>query len=346
MADQAPYTVIIEKVDAGRIDEAASSLRKTLGMETEMARTILQSLPLIFIRNLTKADVKGVAPALMEISKSGVEFRITTKTAKLPKLNWPLKPHFLSSNDATAVAFEWNGLGFVCPSCGESFVFKKVGKVQLFEPPVVADAGRADDTKSIRKESTGKIQKQEVEVRHEAPVKKEQPAPVKQQTKTEPKVEVKIEPIEEIEEIPAEPEILEIAESPLESPANPGETKVDEEPVPIEASDNNGSSGGEVVSDSLSDALEIPSAQKTQPQTPTGDTFNVFINKVSNATTKKQVAELMTKYRGCSVQDAVRRLDQSVVIKFAESVSKDQADAISRELKKLQITARILQVKK
>jgi hypothetical protein len=48
-------------------------------------------------------------------------------------VNWPVRPQF-TAGGAPAVAglaFEWDNSAFVCPGCGESFLFRRMGKVKL-----------------------------------------------------------------------------------------------------------------------------------------------------------------------------------------------------------------------
>src|SRR4029078_13137748 len=42
------------------------------------------------------------------------------------------------------VAFEWDNNAFVCPGCGESFLFRRLGKLQLAEPQVVVGSTGAE----------------------------------------------------------------------------------------------------------------------------------------------------------------------------------------------------------
>src|SRR6185503_6429420 len=73
--------------------------------------------------------------------------RVTARVAgKLPKVNWPVRPQFTAGGAAgvNGLAFEWDNNAFVCPGCGESFLFRRLGKLQLAEPPVAVGSNGAE----------------------------------------------------------------------------------------------------------------------------------------------------------------------------------------------------------
>ena len=89
------------------------------------------SAPVILAEGLTKSDVKDYSPKLAELSKAGLEFRITARpTRGLPKVHWPGGQPF-SGGEAE---FSFNNGAFVCPSCGESFLFQRAGEFSIEEP--------------------------------------------------------------------------------------------------------------------------------------------------------------------------------------------------------------------
>ena len=91
--------------------------------------------------------MKAISPTLGELSKNGMEFRVTARVAgKLPKVNWPVRPQFTAGGapGVSGLAFEWDNTAFVCPGCGESFLFRRLGKLQLAEAPVVVGSNGAE----------------------------------------------------------------------------------------------------------------------------------------------------------------------------------------------------------
>src|SRR5262249_60105031 len=75
------------------------------------------------------------------------ELRGTARvTSKLPKVNWPVRPQFTAggTTGVSGLAFEWDNNAFVCPGCGESFLFRRLGKVQVAEPAVSVGSNGAE----------------------------------------------------------------------------------------------------------------------------------------------------------------------------------------------------------
>lgn len=144
-SDPGEFSLIVAEVDAAMIDEAAGSLSDAFHLDPAVALQVLKSAPIVFVRGLTRHEVKAISPKLVELSKMGIELRVTARpTGKLPKLNWPVRPQFTAANSGgpkISPAFEWEDSAFVCPSCGEAFVFKRVGPLPLGSTPSEVIAG-------------------------------------------------------------------------------------------------------------------------------------------------------------------------------------------------------------
>jgi len=141
------FNLIVVEVESGKIPEAAKAFARAFNLDDGIANKICSSAPINFAQKLTKQEVKAITPVLGELSKSGIEFRITARLPeKLPKVNWPVRPQFTAGGApaASGLAFEWDNNAFVCPGCGESFLFRRLGKVKLVEPPMVVGQNGAE----------------------------------------------------------------------------------------------------------------------------------------------------------------------------------------------------------
>ncbi len=143
-ADAGEFSLIVAEVDAAMIDEAAESLAEAFHLEHAVAQQVLQSAPIVFARGLTKHEFKAITPKLVTLSKMGIEWRVTARsTGNLRKLNWPIRPQFTAGDTGgpkLTPAFDWQDAAFVCPSCGETFVFKRLGSLPLGPTPVEESA--------------------------------------------------------------------------------------------------------------------------------------------------------------------------------------------------------------
>jgi hypothetical protein len=143
----AEYSIVIEASKDSKIAEATAGFAKTFTLESKVAEQILKSAPIIFLSRLTKQDVRILKPKMMDLSNAGIEFRITARPQdRIPKVNWPIKPSFGTAdggNLVTAVSFIWDNNAFVCPACGETFVFRRVGKPKPAPAGVEAAAAAA-----------------------------------------------------------------------------------------------------------------------------------------------------------------------------------------------------------
>ena len=118
-SDAGDFSLIVVEVDAAIIDEAAESLSEAFRLDPGVTQQVLRSAPIVFARGLTKHEIKAITPKLVDLSKMGIEWRVTARpTGKLPKLNWPVRPQFTAGNSGGAAltpAFDWQDSAFVCP---------------------------------------------------------------------------------------------------------------------------------------------------------------------------------------------------------------------------------------
>ena len=130
------YKLIIEKADVAHLAQQVKEFAQSFSLDEKIVEMALKSAPVVFAQGLSKREIKAIQDKLIDLSKSGLEFRITTRVPKnIPFVNWPMKPHFTAGWTGTnGVAFNWSDLSFVCPSCSETFIFKRLGKPISFHP--------------------------------------------------------------------------------------------------------------------------------------------------------------------------------------------------------------------
>lgn len=129
MAETKDFTLILVKNDgATGVDRFA----RTFSIDEALAEKFCKSAPVILAEGLTKSDVKEYSPKLAELSKAGLEFRVTARpTQGLPKVHWPGGQPFAGEREPE---FSFNNGAFVCPCCGESFLFQRSGEFKIEEP--------------------------------------------------------------------------------------------------------------------------------------------------------------------------------------------------------------------
>ena len=357
------FSLIVVEVESGRIPEAAKAFARAFNLDDGIANKICSSAPINFAQKLTKQEVKAITPVLGELSKSGIEFRITARLPeKLPKVNWPVRPQFTAGGApaASGLAFEWDNNAFVCPGCGESFLFRRLGKVKLVEPPVVVGQNGA-------------------EAHAPAPVmaRAAAPQPVKASVAASSELgsyEEAVRPapravgVEGVAPLAGEGESLDLPETvddlrselrnqeePMSEPALP-----DAEPLPAaepleELPGSDGGLGGgdePQLADPEPEPVAAPPAEPepaavAEEEAPAGDPgelYNVFLSKITDTSKRDKAAELISKDKGCSTAEA-KELTTRLVIPLAKNVTKAKAEDILNQFKKLKIFGRMTKVK-
>ncbi|HXX94786.1 MAG TPA: hypothetical protein VEN81_14230 [Planctomycetota bacterium] len=127
MAETKDFTLILVQGDPAT---GASKLARTFSIDEELAKQICASAPVILSEGLTKSDVKEYSPKLAELSKADLEFRITARpTHGIPKVQWEGGQAFSGGQPG----FSLSNSAFVCPSCGEGFLFQR-SEFKIEEP--------------------------------------------------------------------------------------------------------------------------------------------------------------------------------------------------------------------
>ena len=129
MAETRDFTLILVKCDD---ENGAGRFAQTFSVDEELAQKFCKSAPVVLAEGLTKSDVKEYSPKLAELSKAGLEFRVTARgTQGLPKVHWPGGQPFAAGGEPE---FSFNNGAFVCPCFGESFLFQRSGEFKIEEP--------------------------------------------------------------------------------------------------------------------------------------------------------------------------------------------------------------------
>lgn len=118
-------------MDETQFDNVVEQFSKLFNISPDSTGQILKSVPVVFLSNLVKNEIKTIKPKLFDLSKIGMEFTISPQLAQsIPRVIWPTQPHYKdgpAGNIVQYVDFQWKGNAFVCPNCGETFVFQRVG---------------------------------------------------------------------------------------------------------------------------------------------------------------------------------------------------------------------------
>lgn len=276
MPEAGDWNLIIEKVTTSNLAQAASDFAQAFGLDTQLTQAMLKTSPIMFVTGLTKSEVKALTPKLTDLSKSGFEFRVTQRVAKIPKVNWLKRPNFTAADSgANGIAFDWQNQAFVCPGCGETFVFARAGKLPLAEAPAApapaaAAAGGTSksgtgQTVAATKTSTGKmpptrVEKVELKLDGDDQPKTETrktfppaPAPIKVK-KEEPK------PVESLELKEPDETASEVEEFSLDLEEKPGDA-----PEPLPSLDESGPGAEPLEIDLSSEAETAPPPPEPAP---------------------------------------------------------------------------------
>lgn len=324
--DAGDFSLIIAEVEGERLAEAAKKFAQAFSLDESLAQQICKSSPILFAQKLTKAEVKAITPKLAELSAEGMEFRVTARpTGKIPKVNWPVRPQFTAgdSGGPNGLAFEWDNSAFVCPGCGETFLFRRLGKLKLGSAEVAEYAPAPEPVANPVGESDSDM-KADIESFPES-------AP----TETAPET-VTEDPALELKPDDASPE----AEAPVEMPFEPEvEPELAVEEIAAEPVATLEEGGGE-----FSAAADEAQVQTEAPAEAGGEVYNVFLSKITDASKRDKAAELIGKVKGCSGNEA-KELTTRLVIPLAKNVSKVKAEDILNAFKKLKIFGRMTKVK-
>ena len=364
-SDVGEFSLIVVEVESARLADAAKAFGRAFNLDDTIATQICKSAPIIFAQKLSKQEVKAITPTLGELSKNGMEFRVTARVAgKLPKVNWPVRPQF-TAGGATAVsglAFEWDNNAFVCPGCGESFLFRRLGKLQLAEPPAVVGSNGAEAVQAAAPAMAARAAAPQ-------PVKSTVGASTMDFAESAMPAPRAV-GVEGVAPLAGEGESLDLPEALDEIRAQADETAVPDEPLlpepealpePAPLEELPGSDGGfaaeaeplaptepepepEPVAEAPMAEPEAPAVEEEEAPAEAGELYNVFLSKITDTSKRDKAAELIARVKGCSTSEA-KELTTRLVIPLAKNVSKNKAEDILNQFKKLKIFGRMTKVK-
>ena len=131
-ADTGDFNLVVLSVESDRVTDAAGSLASAFALEEPLAEQICRSAPVVLAESLSKAELKEISPVLADVSRNGIEFRVTCRpVGNLPKCSLPPGAKFSRTAETKEAGFHWNHSAFVCPCCGETFLFQRPAKITI-----------------------------------------------------------------------------------------------------------------------------------------------------------------------------------------------------------------------
>ncbi|MBI5360017.1 MAG: hypothetical protein HZA48_05485 [Planctomycetes bacterium] len=257
------FKVIVNQPEEPALTAALPQFAKAFSLPEDAAAQILSAAPIVLMTGLTKNEAKLLKPVLIKLSSAGMEFKITVIPDKgIPYVIWPFKPHITLKGieeNIPGIAFEWRNTAVVCPSCGETFAIKPIGKTQQAKPISIHAAIAQTETPARQDETV------------QAPALKPKPAGVKPQAqKPAPPQELEPEPEEaEIAEAEAEEEAVEAtADEPLEVAELTDEQQAEEASAEDEAVEAEPAEEAEAVEEAPAVPVEVASDDTAYEEQP------------------------------------------------------------------------------
>ncbi len=337
MAAKAPdvgeFSLVITANDPARLAEAAKDFAEAFGIDPDVSAQVVKSVPIVFAQKLTKAEVKAVTPKLEKLSEKGLEFRITARLAgKVPKLNWPARPQFTAagSGTATGLSWDWQNAAFVCPGCGEAFVFQRVGKLPLADPAPSTETASAPAVRPLPPAVLNKPPSPLAGRRPPPPLIPE-PEPEPVAPAGEPPLDVS----REAEEIaPIDPMDEAADNAPL-----PGEGEGLDLPGAVEEIQLK-----EIESPGSDQADEVELLPEDEAPAEDEELYNVFLSKIVDKAKQARAVELICEIKQIS-EDEARELTNRLVIPIAKGIPKSEAEGVLERFKKAKIFGRMTPAK-
>ncbi|MCE9582401.1 MAG: hypothetical protein K8T20_07900 [Planctomycetes bacterium] len=360
----AEFSIVIEAAKDARLADATSGFAKTFTLESKVAEQILKSAPIIFLSRLTKQDVRILKPKLMALSETGIEFRITARPQdRIPKVNWPIKPTFGAADGGslvTAVSFIWDNNAFVCPACGETFVFRRVGKPKPAPAGVEAAAAAVAPAPAARPAAPS----HSVQPARPAPAPAAKPAPAapaKPAAKPAPAAKkgnddddlgtvdlldevptldlddvAPLDDVDSLEPIDDVSPLDDIEVIPVdEPPAKPAAKVAPKGPPPKGPSPVR--PGGMIKpSVSMDEVEELGGGED--------ELASVFLNRIPAAKDQEVAAKIIAEVRSCPMKEA-KELSARMVIPVIKDIPIKEAEAILAKFQKAKIAGRITKKK-
>lgn len=198
------YNLIIRHVDDSGSPEVINAFAKAFSLPLDASKNILSSCPIIFTRDLSKSDYKAILRTLIELSKLGIEFKVTSNPGDISEVKWAQKPAIASGTlKAGQCTIATNQPTIACPNCGELFVVQRLNTPAQVTAESVESATEAEPEAQPIETSKSQI-KPEIKSQSKPgnlvvkPEQKEEPAP---EHEFEEINELDIEPVEDIKKV-------------------------------------------------------------------------------------------------------------------------------------------------
>jgi len=349
----AEFAIVIESAKDSRLADATGAFSKVFNLDGKVAEQILKSAPIVFLSKLSKQDMRVLKPKLVELSNHGIEFRLTARPAdRVPKVNWPIRPSFGTGDGGslvTTVSFIWDNNAFVCPGCGETFVFRRVGKPK---PAVGAAAAIAAAAKAAPAPAAPAAKPAPVPAKPAAP-----PARPAAPAKPAPKTLVDdddLGTVDLLDEVPTldlddvapldSPDMLEEA-PPLDDIEAVEELEaIEEVPKPAPKKPAGPPPRGPVKPGGMIRPMvkleEVDEVDEVEAE----DLASVFLNRIPAAKDQEVAAKIIAEVRSCPMKEA-KELAARMVIPVVKDVPLKEAESILAKFQKAKIPGRLTKKK-
>ncbi|MFH1226542.1 MAG: hypothetical protein V1701_01400 [Planctomycetota bacterium] len=345
------YHIIISTIDekwVGGIPDMAKHLASTFGMNEEAAEQVLGGTPIAFITNINKDVTKMLKPKLIELSKKGIEFMVSSKLPPtIARVIWPSRFNFQELPNGQIVQyadFQWRGNAFVCPNCGETFVFKRIGnpfntfmKAQESTMPESSE-GRVVEVQPIDGETVELPAIEERELKAE---------PVVEKVSTEeesPEIELSA------EEFPAQEKVAEV--KPIAKRVSTEDGVVELEPVVEETSTESGAEPVDILHEPLQSAAtpkpkivskSMPKEVAMEADSTDVNEYSLFLSAIPQAK-REEAAELIAEIKGVQIAQA-RQMANRMMIPILKDVSETVAKECLARFKQAGLNGQMIKKK-
>jgi len=329
-AEGQEFRVILKSVPAEAAEEAAAELVLLFPIDRAPAAQIVQAVPIILLDKLSAAQAANVDSNLGCLRRLGADVAVTSEPAgSTRRLNWPVMPDIAKHA----------GNVFICPQCGQRLAVHAVPAHAAALAPVIAKPAplrpRPAAVQPAVAAPPAALQPRPAAPAANAvasgqaapkPVLTPPPAPPPKPQAKPPQAAGKWSLVEDEDE-DDDDDLLEL---------------VEEAPGPKQEANEI-----RILDDvKLAEAAPTPPAATSAPANPAavrkslpGGIRVTFVAKLKPVQ-KGPVAEVVAKYQGVSIEEAMQAVNKPVVT-VLKGATKDQADECRKELKALGISAQL-----
>ncbi|MBI5779697.1 MAG: hypothetical protein HZA49_09625 [Planctomycetes bacterium] len=318
----AGHNLIIMRVAEHNLPSVIEQFADSFSLEIEPAEQILRSAPIVLLTGLNKDTLKILKDRLVNLSKAGIEFMISTRLSPtIPRVVWPSKmPNYAVAPTGELIKyvdFQWRGNAFVCPNCAETFVFKRIGNplaryLQVKEETPLKQTSTTTSTRVKPKEPTPDMNESDVV---------ELPPLTDTKSGSDSDEVVELAPVEDQSQNNADVlEPIDILDGNKEAPAT--------------ATQNGSEENGQIVEAPV--AVEEPG---TAPIPEELCTCSVFLTSIPPEK-KVATAELIAKMKGIPVKQA-QILTTRLLVPILKDVTKEEATKCLLDFQKIGVKGKL-----